>query len=373
MMRLPAERPVFAALVVGLVGLALSVVGAFLDIHAALAGWLTAALVAAGLPLGALTILMVHGLTGGRWGDAMRPPLRAMVATLPLALLMLLPVLARLGEMFPWADDPTALPESVRLKLAYLNAPFFVVRFVLCSAVWLVLAWLVLGATAPKRQPPIRLCALGLVLHGVAVSVFSTDWMLSLEPDFTSTVYAMIEVSAQVVGAGATALVVLAARRQIEILPGGEHGVALGEDVANMLFGFVLMWAYLAFMQWLVVWAGDLPSEIHWYIERTRHGWQYLLFAAIALAFAVPFAGFLSRRLKRSRAGLLWLGVVVAAGHVFETVWRVRPPLGGPGLLSGWNDLVAFAGIGGLWMTLFMFALAKPERIGFWRGRLAHG
>ncbi|MBN9071178.1 MAG: hypothetical protein J0H34_06135, partial [Rhizobiales bacterium] len=63
----------------------------------------------------------------------------------------------------------------------------------------------------------------------------------------------------------------------------------------------------------------------------------------------------------------------VAAGHVFETVWRIRPPLGGPGLLSGWSDLAAFAGIGGLWMALFMFTLAKPERIGFWRGRLAHG
>jgi hypothetical protein len=316
---------------------------------------------------------MVHGLTGGRWGDAMRLPLRAMAATLPLGLLMLLPVLACLGQVFPWAADPAALPESVRLKLAYLNAPFFVLRFAACSAVWLALTWLVLGWTAPGGAASGRSCALGLILHGVAVSVLSTDWMLSLEPDFTSTVYAMVEASAQVVGAGSLALVVLAARRRIEILPGGEHGVALSEDVANMLFGFVLMWAYLAFMQWLVVWAGDLPAEIHWYIRRARHGWQYLLYAVIALAFAMPFAGFLSRRLKRSHAGLLWLGGAVAAGHVLETVWRVRPPLGGAGLPSGWHDLAAFAAIGGLWAALFLFALADPERISLWRRRLAHG
>jgi hypothetical protein len=365
--------PVSVALVVGVAGLALSAVEAFADIHAMLAGWLTAALVTAGLPLGALTILMIHGLTGGRWGDAMRPPLRAIVATLPLALLMLLPILFCLGQVFPWAADPTALPESVRLKLAYLNAPFFAARFVACSTIWLALTWLVLGWSATSSTASGKSCAIGLVLHGIAVSVFSTDWMLSLEPEFTSTIYAMIEASAQAVGAGALTLVALAARRQIEIQPGGEHGVALSEDVANMLFGFVLMWAYLAFMQWLVVWAGDLPTEIHWYIERMRHGWQYLLLAVISLAFAVPFAGFLSRRLKRSHAGLLWLGGAVTAGHVLETVWRVRPPLGGAGLLSGWHDVAAFAAIGGLWAALFLFVLFDPERISLWRGRLAHG
>lgn len=372
MMRL-AERPVFMALVVGAVGLVLSAIGAFFDIHATLAGWLTAALVATGLPLGALSILLVHGLTGGRWGGAMRAPLRAMVATLPLALLMLLPVLACLDQVFPWAGDPSVLPESVRLKLAYLNAPFFVVRFVACSAIWLALTWLVLGCAATGGALSGRSCALGLILHGIALSVFSTDWMLSLEPEFTSTIYAMIEASAQVVGAGALALLVLAARRQIEVLPGGEHGVALSEDVANMLFGFVLMWVYLAFMQWLIVWAGDLPTEIHWYIARARHGWQYLLLAVIAVEFAMPFAGFLSRRLKRSHAGLLWLGGAAAAGHVFETVWRVRPPLGGSSLLSGWHDLAAFAAVGGLWAALFLFALTDPERISLWRGKPAHG
>ena len=106
-------------------------------------------------------------------------------------------------------------------------------------------------------------------------------------------------------------------------MPGGEEDVALSEDVANMLFGFVLMWVYLAFMQWLVIWGGDLPTEIHWYIVRSQHGWQYLLWLMILLQFAVPFGGFLSRDLKRSHAGLLWLGATVLAGHFFDVFWLV--------------------------------------------------
>jgi len=372
MRRCPAGRLVLSALMVGAAGVLLCVAGFFVDSRAAMAAWLTAALAFAGLPLGALTILMVHGLTGGRWGEAMRPPLRAMAATMPLALLLLLPVLVRLDLVFPWAGDTALLPAKVQAKLAYLNAPFFLARFAACAAVWLGLAWLVLGWTAPPGRSSGRGHAVGLILHGIAVSVFSIDWMLSLEPGFVSTVYAMTEASAQTVGAGALALVVLVAGRQVEIRPGSD-GVSPGEDVANMLFGFLLTWAYLAFMQWLVVWAGDLPDEIHWYLLRMRGGWQYLMLAAILTGFAIPFAGFLSRRLKRTHAGLLWLGILVGAGHFLETAWRIRPPLGGVGLLSGWHDLAAFAGAGGLWTALFLFFLDAPERLALRRGRLAHG
>lgn len=372
-MKLPdACSPVLALLTVAAAGLALCMAGLALQPRTTLAGWLTITLFLLGLPLGAMTILMVHGLTGGKWGSALLPPLRAILATLPLALLLLLPLLARLDLVFPWAGiDPAALPETVRLKLAYLNVPFFLIRFTVCCVAWLVLAWLVLGWTAepPRKGTGGRGYAIGLIVHGFAVTVFAIDWMLSLEPGFTSTIYAMLEASAQVVGAYALAMAALAAGRAVEIVPGGEEDVALGEDIANMLFGLVLMWAYLAFMQWLVIWGGDLPDEIHWYIIRSRHGWQYALWLMIALAFAVPFAGFLSRGVKRSHRGLLWLAGVVLAGHFIETVWRFRPSLPGP----GWPDLAALAGAGASWAALFLALFARPERIVLRSRRSAHG
>jgi hypothetical protein len=342
-----------------------------------LAGWLTSALFLLGLPLGAMTVLMVDGLTGGRWGDALRPPLRAIVATLPLALMLLLPLLARLDLVFPWAGaDPGMLPDTVRQKLAYLNGPFFIIRFLACALAWLALGWLILTWTAPDTDRPDRRTsrgfAVGLIIHGLAVTVFAIDWMLSIEPDFYSTIYAMLEAAAEVVGACALALMVLAAGRAVETMPGGEHDTALGEDVANMLFGFMLMWAYLAFMQWIIIWGGDLPEEIHWYIVRSRDGWQYLLWLLIALQFLVPFAGFLTRSIKRSHLGLLGLGVLVLTGHFVDVVWRIRPPLSAAGPVS-WPDLAAMAGAGGLWFAGFLLAITWPDRILFWRRRQVHG
>ncbi|HEY4192437.1 MAG TPA: hypothetical protein VGM46_07300 [Mesorhizobium sp.] len=364
------------AAVVAVAGLMLCGVGLFIAPSTMLAGWLTIALFLVGLPLGAMTVLMVHGLTGGRWGDALRPPLRAMVATLPLALLLLLPVLARPDLVFPWAGaDPSMLSEVVRQKLPYLNEPFFIVRSIACASAWMALGWLILARTAPDSGGPAgtSFYAAGLVVHGLAVTVFAIDWMLSIEPDFYSTIYAMLEAAAEVVGACALALTVLAATRTIETMPGGEEDAALGEDVANMLFGFMLMWAYLAFMQWIIVWAGDLPDEIHWYIVRGRDGWQYWLWLLIALQFAVPFAGFLTRSIKRSHGGLLVLGVCVLSGHFIDMAWRVHPPLASAGAPVSWPDFAATAGAGGAWLAFFFWKLSQPGYVSFRGRRHVHG
>ncbi|MBZ9762425.1 hypothetical protein LB553_16295 [Mesorhizobium sp. CA8] len=360
-------------LAAGAVGLVICGLGVSLDAKAMLSAWLPAILFALSLPLGALTILMVHGLTGGRWGDAVRQPLRIMIAMLPFALILLLPVLMRLDLIFPWAGaDPAMLPEQVREKLAYLNMSFFLLRFAFCAAVWLILAWTMLTLEDPAKRGSGRKYALGLILHALAVSVFAIDWMLSLEPEFTSTIYALCEASAEVVGAFALAILVLAARRAVEVMPGGEEDVALSEDLANMLLGFVLTWIYLAFMQWLVVWGGDLPDEIHWYVIRGDDGWHYLLYLMVALQMAA-FAGLLSRNLKRSHAGLVWLAGIALAGHFADVFWRIRPPLFSGGVLALWHDAAAWIGVGGLWLALFLFLLRRPDKIVWWKREVAHG
>ncbi|MBZ9864545.1 hypothetical protein LB515_04080 [Mesorhizobium sp. CA15] len=360
----------------GAVGLVVCGLGVSLDAKAMLSAWLPAILFALSLPLGALTILMVHGLTGGRWGEAVRQPLRTITALLPLALVSLVPVLISLDLVFPWAGaDPAKLPETVREKLVYLNLPFFLLRFAVCAAIWLVLTWIVLGTTeAPvnSNEHNGKKFALGLVLHALAVSVFAIDWMLSLEPEFTSTIYGLCEASAEVVGAFALAILVLAARRAVEVMPGGEEDVALSEDIANMLLGFVLTWIYLTFMQWLVVWGGDLPDEIRWYGMRSTGGWLYLLWLLIALHVSA-FAGLLSRNLKRSHAGLVWLAGTALAGHFADVFWRIRPPLLSGGVPALWHDAAAWMGLGGLWLALFLFLLRRPDKIVWWKREVAHG
>ncbi|RUX34015.1 hypothetical protein EOA23_03935 [Mesorhizobium sp. M2A.F.Ca.ET.042.01.1.1] len=362
-------------LAAGIAGLVLCGLGVSLDAKAMLGAWLPASIFVLSFPLGALTILMVHGLTGGRWGEAVRQPLRIMIAMLPLALILLLPVLMRLDLVIPWAGaDSAMLPEKVREKLAYLNMPFFLLRFAVCAAIWVVLAWMMLGSTAEDsaKTGKGRKYAFGLILHALAVSVFSIDWVLSLEPEFTSTIYALCEAAAEVVGAFALAVLVLAARRAVEVLPGGEEDVALSEDLANMQFGLVLIWIYLAFMQWIVVWGGDLPDEIRWYIVRATGGWQYLLWLLVALQAAV-FASSLSRQLKRSHGGLIWLAGIVLAGHLADVFWRIRPPLFAGGPFGFWRDIAAWTCVGGLWLAVFLFLLRRPNTIVWWKREAAHG
>ncbi|TPL02337.1 MULTISPECIES: hypothetical protein [unclassified Mesorhizobium] len=362
-------------LAAGAAGIVLCVLGASLDAKAMLGAWLPAALFALSLPLGALTVVMVHGLTGGRWGEAVRQPLRIMIAMLPFALILLLPVLMRLDLIFPWTGaGPATLSEKVGEKLAYLNVPFFLLRFAVCAAIWLVLTWMVLGSTSEDSEKAGngRKYALGLILHALAVSVFAIDWMLSIEPEFTSTIYALCEASAEVVGAFALAILVLAARQAVEVMPGGEEDVALSEDLANMQFGFVLTWIYLVFMQWIVIWGGDLPDDIHWYIVRATGGWQYPLWLLIALQVAA-FAGSLNRPLKRSHEGLIWLSGVVLAGHFVDVFWRIRPPLFVGGPFGFWRDVVAWTGVGGLWLAAFLFLRRRPDRIAWWKREVVHG
>ena len=140
-----------------------------------------------------------------------------------------------------------------------------------------------------------------------------------------------------------------------------------------MLFGFMLTWAYLAFMQWIVVWAGDLPNDIGWYLRRGTGGWGILLWLVVLLQFALPFLAFLARAIKRSHRGLVWLATVVLAGHIVETVWRVRPALAAPRLSLAWLDLAAPIAVGCLWTTMFVIVLREPGRIFFWRENKAHG
>jgi hypothetical protein len=353
---------------VAALGLAAGIAGLFLDARATLAGWLTASLFLVGLSLGAMTVLMIHGLTGGRWGDAVRPQLRAMVAILPVGLVLLLPVLVRLDLPYAWAGaDAADLPDSIRAKAAYLNPAFFVIRFAACSIVWPMLAWLLLGWTSVATDPDDRSrhgtgFALGLIVQGIAVSIFSIDWMLSLDPDFASTIYAVLEASAEALGAFALAVLLAAAARPLEREPGGKEEVALGEDVANMMFGFMLVWAYLSYMQWLVVWAGNLPEDIDWYLVRAG-GWRYLLGLLICLGFALPFAGLLVRSLKRSHSGLIALAGLVLAGHLLDVAWRIRPALADRGAPFSWPDLAAAAGAGGLWAAALLFVRARPDLV----------
>lgn len=314
------------AAVVGALGLAGAALAWLLAPASFPHAWLAAVVAWSGWPLGSLALVLAHALTGGRWGDALRPGLLAGVATVPLLPLLILPVLLSLPALYPWARAGADFPNAW-----YLNVPFFAMRGTLCLLAWLGLAWAVLSGRAERVAAP------GLLLLAFTVTFAAIDLTMSLQPRFVSSIYGMLS------GAGAAVLALAAAI----LLVGGP---ARGErnDVAKLLFALVLLWAYLSFMQVVIVWQNDLVEQVPWYRLRAHGGWGWAM-AAVALGHAVvPMAVLLSARARRSTRALVGVAALLAAMAVLRAWWTVLPEAPGthalPTLLTA---LACLAGVGG--------------------------
>src|SRR4030095_9460608 len=123
-------------------------------------------------------------------------------------------------------------------------------------------------------------------------------------------------------------------------------------DLGNLLFAFIMLWAYLSFSQYLIIWSGNLPEEIPWYLRRSTSGWQWIAVALALLHFAIPFFLLLMRRNKRRREILLAIAIALVVMRLVDLVWLVVPAYE-TSIRIHWLDIVTFCGIGGLWLFLF--------------------
>jgi hypothetical protein len=341
--------PIAAGL--GLVGCA---IGLLLAPVALARAWLVAVTTLLGLPLGAMTLLMLFALTGGRWGEAARPALRTISAPLPVLLLLFLPLLGAIPALLPFlAAPPATLPDRVALKLAYLAPGWIVRRTLVVFAFWLGAA-LLLGLLPWRVRLAEKSAAIvALILYALGLTIFTTDWMQALEPQFTSTIYAMMVASAQMLGALALATLVLALTGPVARAAGGGPGASLGDDLGRLLITGILGFVYLAYMQWLIVWIGDLPPEAAWYLARDAMPWP-VAFWVMVLAFAVlPFLALLLGAVRKNTARLTAVAVLILIGFTAEGVWRVAPAFAAdpPYLLL---LAAALAAVGGLFATMLV-------------------
>lgn len=296
----------------GVTALVLAAVGIMVNRDAFMQSWLVATLTWGMLPLGAIAVLMTHGLTGGRWGDDSRPVWLALVATMPLFVASMFPLFAGMDALFPWTRPTASLPEVVQNKKLYLNEPFFWLRSILYFVLWLGLAWALGAWSTPRGIAKLRAVhAPGLILWVLTITFFGFDWFLSLEPKFYSDVFGLM-------------LCMVAAGSAIAagILLGFQ---AVQRDLANLWLAVLLGWAFLAFAQYIVIWSGNLPDEIGWYIHRREGTWRFVSVASFTLFFLLPFLGLLSSAAKGSRRWLKGLAVLCLAGHVLQMAWLVMP------------------------------------------------
>jgi hypothetical protein len=350
------------AFAVGALGLILCAAGPWSGTRVFFASYLAAYLFWTGLSLGCLAMSMLHQLVGGEWGVVTRPLLRAGIRTLPVMLPLFVPLLLGLSTLYPWAG---AAPDSDVARL-YLNRPFFLVRAALYFASWIALAVLVPrwsdrleSGEQPRLAGKLKLlCGWGLVVYALTVFYSAVDWVLSMEPRWISTVYGMIMMAGQGLSALAwvTALAGALSTRSpmaAALTPGRLH------DLGNLLLTFVMLWAYVAFSQYLIIWSGDLPRETSWVLRRTGPGWATVAIVLVLFHFAVPFLLLLFRRVKRSRVALPALAAALVAIHGLDVFWRVRPAVDSAGLAIQVPDLLAPLTVGGFWLGTYILHLRR--------------
>lgn len=356
------------ALIVGIGGLALCVVGAFLNAGQFFQSYLMAYLFWLGITLGCLGILMLHHLVRGMWGLVIQRFLESGTRLIPLMALLFIPIgLLGLTHLYAWArPEVVANDELLQHKAIYLNIPFFLTRTVIYFLIWMAVMYGLNRWSRERGQtmdmPLIRrlqrLSGGGLVLYGGTVTLASIDWVMSLEPHWYSTIYGVIFLIGQGVSTLAFVIIVaalLANRKPLADLIATRHF----HDLGNLLLAFVMLWAYVAFSQFLLIWAGNLPEEIPWYLHRTNGGWKWIGLFLIVFHFAVPFLLLLSRRIKRGIRAISTLAIAMIFIHLVNLFWIVAPAFHQKGFYLHWLDIVAPVGVGGIWIAAFVWQLQK--------------
>ncbi len=321
------KRIPLAALLIGVLALIAAFWGWFADAPRFYAGWLAATTLLAAWPLGSLALLLVHPLTGGRWGEALAPALRGGVCTLPLLLLAAIPLAFGLRQIYPWMQPDAVIHLHNRI---YLNPGFLAVRAAIYFTVWFSL-----GGLALRGRNLAAIAPMGLFLLAITSTFAAIDTTMSLDPHFVSSVYGMMT------GAG----MVLMALSVAVLLSAGAAPAELRRDFAKLLLALVVLWIYLDFMQLLIVWQSDLASESPWYVDHSRGAWGAVRLAIAIGHFVLPFFLLLAPAAQRSRAVIVFVAGLLVGMEILRAWWTVLPPLGGG---FGWIDAAAMLGVAGV-------------------------
>jgi len=361
------ERFQRGSLIVGVVALALCLLGAFFSRQQFFQAYLLAYIFWLGIALGCLGIVMLHNLSGGGWGVVIRRVLESGMNTLPLMALLFVPLLFGLGQLYEWArPDAVAHDEILQHKTAYLNLPFFLIRAALYFALWVGAAltmsrWSELHDANGDPGIITRLRVLsgpGLAIYVLTLTFASIDWVMSLEAHWYSTIYGVHFLGGHALAALAFAILVggsLSQSGRFSEIVTPAHWLDLG----NLLLAFVMLWAYFAFSQWLIIWSGNLPEEAVWYTRRNSGGWEWVARLLIVFHFFLPFLLLLLRSTKRRAEFLAVVAGAIIVMRFIDIFWYMMPAFRPGDFSVHWMDIVAPVGIGGLWLTIFLRQLRR--------------
>jgi hypothetical protein len=359
------------SLIVGLVFSVIAVLGAWLRPDEFFRAYLLAFMACLGVTLGSMAILMLRHLTKGAWGMVIRRILGAAMRCVPLMALLFVPMFFGIRRLYIWARPLDGIADKhlrehlEEITKTYLTVNGFVIRAVIYFAIWWALSFFLTKWSAEQDHPPMRdnsarfkaLSGPGLILYGFTITFAVIDWIMSIDPSWISTIFGLSFLIGQVLAALCFAVVVerilFDYKPMSELLkPEQVH------DHGKFMLAFIMVWAYFSFSQWLIIWAGNLPEEITWYIRRVNGGWGYVGLFLVLFHFAIPFVMLISRPFKRDITRLVWLAGWLLLMRYVDLFWVIEPNFSTTFNVT-WLDVVVPIAMGGLWLAYFFRNLSS--------------
>ena len=353
------------SLIVGVVFAIVAVVLALKNPAEFYRAYLLAYMLALGIALGSMAIIMIRHLTGGGWGVVIRRIQGAAMRTLPLLAALFIPVILGIHKLYIWAqpldqiEDKHLRDHLKDITQTYLTTNGFIYRAIFYFAIWNLLSYLLSkwskeGDKAGARDNTDRFKVVagpGLILYGFTVSFAAIDWVMSLDPSWISTIFGLVVLIGQVLSAMCFAVVI--ERILYDYKPMSEMLTPdFVHDHGKWMLAFTMVWAYFNFSQWLIIWAGNLPAEITYYIRRLNGDWGYVGLFVVIFHFAVPFAMLLSRPFKRDIRKLVWLAAWLLLMRYVDLFWIIEPNFSKTFNVTV-ADIIVPVAIGGLWLAYF--------------------
>lgn len=359
------------ALIAAVVGLMACVAGYITDRAQFAQSWLMGWNYWFFIASGSLGWLLIHHLAGGRWSYLLQRPLEAAARTIPLLLVLFIPILFSMRELYMWThEEVVAHDPLIQHKLRYLNERGFQIRLMIYAMVWVGLT---LSLSALSRRLDMdgemglarRMRAIagpGLVLFVLSATFASFDWLMSLEPHWFSSIHGAL----YVVGQGLSTLLFMAmVLHGLSFRPPvqGEITAQQFHDIGNLSLAFILLWAYLNFGQFLIIWSGNLHEKTFWFLKRASGEWLIVSWILFVFHFVLPCFFLLIRDNKRRSTTLAGIALLVLAARYVDVYWQVAPAFR-DSFVPHWLDLAAFVAVGGCFLHAFARGLGKVPFLG---------
>lgn len=361
----------YLALVVGLLGIGGAVVGYSSHPDQFFQSYLLSYVYWMGLTMGSLGVLMMHHLAGGRWGFSIRRLLEAGTRTLPVMIILFIPVIVGLHTLYEWTHlDVVEADPILSKKQGYLNESSFLWRQVFYFALWGVMAFLLnrwssqqdtTVETHPTRRMQ-RLSGIGILVYALSMTLAAVDWIMSLEPHWFSTIFSAIYILGQMLLTWAFVVIVGAPLSQSAPLNALLTNERL-RDLGTFMLAFVMLWTYTSFSQLLITWGANLPEEISWYLTRLKGSWLTVGYLIIGFHFLLPFVLLVSSRIKARIPILVTIALGLMLMRLVDLYWITAPAFDKSGIDIHWLDLALPVGMGGIWVSVFFWHLKRRSLV----------